>query len=264
MAIRTRRAPTTRFRGRSGSGRSFVFWAALASLTWAAGPAAAQLEVLLRGLDPAPPRLGACGRYRFSAEEPSGPRQIVFDACVERIDSGPPGSVWLRFVSGDSLEARIELSPELFAGRGGSLLDHVRSVFEVDKGDTTRIARDKWKDFPGLDPAPVIPGARDSALGEKEFRVGSTVLEARGRRIRERAETTRPLGNVQMTQRFERDIVTWTAPEAPLLGLVRARAEVITERTLSAPTPGVPQFGGRVQIYEIELLDVGRPASGRK
>jgi hypothetical protein len=230
----------------------------------AAGPAAAQLEVLLRGLDPAPPRLGACGRYRFAAEEPSGPRQIVFDACVERIDPGPGGSVWLGLVSGDSLQARVELSPELFAGRGGSLLDHVRSVFEVANGDTTRIAREDWKSFPGLDPAPFIPGAQDSALGSKEIRVGSTALKCRGRRIRERTETTRPLGNVKMTQRFEREVVTWTAAEAPLLGLVRARAEITTERTLSAPTPGVPQFGGRVQIYEFELLEVGRSGGARK
>ena len=264
MATGWRRAAIAESRRRSGPCRSFAFSAGLALLATAAGPAAAQLEVMLRGLDPAPPRVGACGRYRFAAEEPSGPRKIVFDACVERIDPGSGGSVWLRLVSGDSLEARVELSPDLFAGHGGSLLDHVRSVFEVANGDTTRVAREDWKGFPGLDPAPFIPGARDSELGTKEIRVGSTALECRGRRLRERAETTRPLGNVQMTQRFERDVVTWTTPNAPLLGLVRARAEIITERTLSAPTPGVPQLGARTQIYEIELLDIGHPPGTRK
>ena len=130
--------------------------------------------------------------------------------------------------------------------------------------DTTRIAREDWKSFPGLDPAPFIPGARDSSLGEKKIQVGSAPLDCRGRRIREKSETTRALGNVQMTQRFERDVVTWTSAAAPLLGLVQARAEITTERTLSAPTPGVPQLGARTQIYEIELLGLGRPAGSRR
>jgi hypothetical protein len=238
-------------------------WSAGVVLVLFVGPSAAraQLEVLLRGLDPAPPRVGACGRYRFAAEEPSGSRQLVFDACVERVDSGPEGSIWLRLTSGDSLEARIELDPALFGGHGGTLLDHVRSVFEVEHGDTTRVARKDWEQFPGLEPAPALPGARDSLLGTREVDIGGRMLACRGHQLHESLERTRPLGDVQMTQKIERDVETWTAPEAPILGLVRARATIHSDRRLSAPVPGVPVAGARVQNYEIELLQLS-PSAG--
>jgi hypothetical protein len=248
----------------SGPSRSFVVWGGgvwgaaivLLLLLGVPVPSGAQLEVLLRGLSPAPPHVGACGRYRFAAAEPSGPRELVFDACVERIDPGPQGSVWLRLVSGDSLEARVELDPALFGGDGGSLLRSVRSVFEVEHGDTTRIASEDWKQFPGLEPAPPLPGARDSLLGTREIEVGGRMLTSRGRRLHERLERTRPLGDVQMTQLIERDVETWTAPEAPILGIVRAQATIRSDRRLSAPVPGVPVAGARVQEYEIELLQL--------
>jgi hypothetical protein len=233
-----------------------VAWLGLVCLGLDVRPAGAQLEVLLRGLVPAPPRPGACGRYRFASEEQGGPRRLDFDACIERIDPGPAGSVWLRLVSGDSLEARVELAPEIFAGRGGSLQDHVRSVLEVTRGDTTRIEREDWATFRGLERAPALPGAQDSLLGAREIRVGSRAVECSGRRVRERAEKSGRLGDAQMTQRFERDVETWTAPTAPILGLVRARAEISTARTLSAPVKGVPQFGERHENFEIELLEI--------
>jgi len=187
----------------------------------------------------------------------------VFDACVDRVDPGPQGSIWLRLSSGDSLEARIELDPALFGGHSGSLLDYVRSVFEVEHGDTTRVARRDWQQFPGLEPAPALPGARDSLLGPREIDIAGRKLACRGHHLHESIERKRPLGDVQMTQKIERDVETWTAPEAPILGLVLARATIRSDRELSAPVPGVPVAGAREQHYEIELLELESGPKGR-
>ena len=235
-------------------------WLALAlTLGLVPGIAAAQLEVLLRGLEPSTPRLGACGRYRFRAEEPSGARQLVFDACVERVESGSQGSVILRLTSGDSLVARVEVGKEFFAGQGAARLESVRNILEVSHGDTTRVARSEWTNIPGMDAAPALPGARDSLLGERDFDVGGTVLRSRGRSLHEESRSVRELGDVSMTQVLGREVETWSAPQAPLLGLVRARAKIWSQKDFSQPVPGVPLAGMRTWHYEIELLEMGRP-----
>jgi hypothetical protein len=218
------------------------------------GGAQAQLEILLRGLDPAPPRAGAWGRYRFTAEEPSGPRSLVFEARIERIEPGANGSVFLRLTSGDSLAAHVAVGKDFFAGRGGALLDAVRSIVEVSHGDTTRVARSDWTTLPGFDPAPALPGARDSLLGERDLDVGGTLLRAHGRRLREQSRQVRELGDVTMTQVLGREIDTWSAATAPLLGLVRAEARIWSEKAFSQPIPGVPMAGMRTWHYTIELL----------
>src|SRR5262245_48341638 len=109
------------------SGRAFAPYLLLALLPH---PAAAQLEVLLRAVEPTRPRPGACGLYRFEAEEPSGHRSLEFHACIEKPTSGAH-CVTLHLWSGDSLEARVEVDDAMFLGQGGSLLDHVLSVVQV-------------------------------------------------------------------------------------------------------------------------------------
>jgi hypothetical protein len=187
------------------------------------------------------------------AHEPAGRREVEFQACVERVAAGASGSVVLRFVSGDSLDARIEVAPELFQGRGGALVDHIRSIVEVAHGDTTRVARRDWAESPGMARAPRFPQATETALGRRDLEVGGRTLAATGRRLHEENREVRPLGDVRMTQSETRDIEVWTSPQAPILGLVRAAATIRSERTLSAPVPGVPQRGPREVRYELEL-----------
>jgi hypothetical protein len=226
------------------------------ALLLAAAPASSQLEVLLRGLEPAEPQPGRGGRYSFEAHEPGGTRRLEFVVRVERVEPGPEGSVFLRLTSGDSLDARLELAPGLFTATGGPLLDQIRGVVEIARGDTTRLQRRDWAELPGLDPAPPLPGARDTLLESRGLPVGDQVLRASGRRIHEESRQVRPLGEVQMTQSVVRDIETWSAAGAPLLGLVEARATIRSERVLSAPVPGVPQTGPRTWRYELRLLEI--------
>jgi hypothetical protein len=225
-------------------------------------PVRAQLDLLLRGVEPSRPRAGACGRYRFAATEPTGVRELSFVVCVERVETD--GSIVLRLASGDSLEARVVLGGAAFSGRGGSILEHVRSVVEIAGGDTMRLGREDWAELPGFEPAPELPGATAESLGSKALEVGGRPLACTGRRRRESSRETKPLGDVQMTQSIEREVESWSAPEAPILGLVRATAEVRSERTLSAPVPGVPPPGRRLWHYEIELLDVWRGGLRRR
>jgi hypothetical protein len=250
-------------RTRRGNGRSRALAGIAFGLVAGATTAShAQLEVLLRGLDPAPPRAGACGRYRFEADEPSGRRRVEFEACIERVGPGPDGSVFLRLTSGDSLDARLELAPALFAGHGGSLLEHIRSVVEIAGGDTTRLSSHDWAALPGLDPAPPLPGARDSLLGGRDLQVGTRTLQCRGRRVHEESRSVRPLGDVQMTQAVWRDVETWTTDAAPVLGVVRATARIRTERSLSARVAGIPESGPKSWAYALELLEVRPPRRG--
>jgi len=234
-----------------------AFTAACIGVALGTTPAAAQIEVLLRGLQAAPPKPGACGRYRFEAEEPTGPRRVEFTACIERVEPGPDGSVFLRLSSGDSLNARIEVAPELFAGHGGSLLDYVREVEEVGPSGTKRLQREDWASLPGFDAAPKLAGAQQEDLGARDFTVGNRKLASRGVRIHESNEQTKPLGNVQMTQKAERDVESWLSPDAPILGVVRSTATLRSERKLSAPVAGVPQEGVRTWRYVLELMDLG-------
>ena len=232
------------------------------ALSAKAPPAGAQLEVLLRGVDAVPPRVGACGRYRFEAEEPNGRRRVEFEACVERIAPGPDGSVFLHLSSGDSLDAWLEVAPALFAGAGGSLIQHVRSVIDIAGRDTTHLDRES---LPGLDPAPPLPGARDSLLGSREIRVAKQTLVARGRRLHEESRSVRPLGDTQISQSMTRDVETWSADAAPILGIVRAEAVIHSERTLAKRVPGIPETGPKTWRYRLELIEI-RPQrrSGRK
>jgi len=257
-----------------GPGRSRVFFsgrfaaAAVAVLLAVVPPAQAQLEVLLRGLDPVAPKTGARGTYRFEAQEPAGHRSLVFDARIEHIAPGPDGSVTLRFTSGDSLDARVEVAPALFAGHGGSLLDHVRSIVEVAGRDTTRLRPEDWASLPGFDRAPPLPGSRDSVLAPQTLTVAGRALECRGRSLHEASRQVKPLGAATMTQSAVRDVESWTHPDAPILGVVRARAVIRSERSLSKPIAGVPESGPRTWEYRLELVKMpggAKPAgAGRK
>jgi|CXWL01.1.fsa_nt_gi hypothetical protein len=244
----------------SGPGRSRVFFSglfattALAVLLAVVPRAQAQLEVLLRGLDPVVPRVGARATYRFEAREPAGHRILTFDARIERIAPGPDGSVTLRFTSGDSLDARVEVAPALFAGRGGSLLDHVRSIVEVAGRDTTRWRAEDWASLPGFDRAPPLPGSRDSVLAPQTLTVAGRRLECRGRSLHEASRQVKPLGAATMTQSAVRDVESWTHPDAPILGVVRAQAVIRSERSLSKPIAGVPESGPRIWNYRLELV----------
>jgi hypothetical protein len=191
-------------------------------------------------------------------------RRVDFRACVERIVPGAGGSVVLRLTSGDSLDARIEVAPDLFQGRGGALVDHIRSVVEIAGGDTTRLARRDWAEAPGLAKAPSLPQATETVLGRRDFTVGGRQLGAQGRRIHEESRQVRPLGDVQMTQAERRDIEVWTSADAPILGIVRATATIRSERRLSAPVAGVPERGPREVRYELELRDAAPGRSNRR
>jgi hypothetical protein len=212
--------------------------------------AEAQLEVLLRGVEPTEPRPGACGLYRFEAREPNGERSVEFRACIEE---GPEAEiVLLPLWSGDSLEARVALAAEMFSG-GGSLLEHVRSVVQIEKGRSQRLGPEDWQELPALSPAPQLPVVADSSLGVQ--RHPGTGLECHGRFLEEARSSTRQMGEVEVTQAEERRLQIWTAPEAPILGVVSARAVVRSERRFSQPIPGVPQRGPRVSHYALELLE---------
>ena len=217
-----------------------------------ATPAAAQLEVLLRGVPPAEPRQGACGLYRFQADEPDGSRTLDFHVCIESVASAADGSVTLRLWSGDSLEARVDVARALFAGTGGALLEHVRRVVQVERGATRDMRSDEWQDIPALGPAPRLPVVADSTW-EAE-RHAPTGLSCRGRSLLEARQSTQRLGEADVVQSERRTLVVLTSPQAPILGVVRARATVQSERRFSQPIAGVPQRGPRTSQYSLELL----------
>ena len=244
----------------SGGGRSpyLLGFAILFAPTLFPHSATAQIEILLRALPPAPPRAGACGHYRFVAEEAAGVRTVEFSACIERVS---PASVSLRLWSGDSLSAAIETDPKFFEGQGGSLLDHIRSVEEDVHGKARRLAREDWEGWPGLERAFPLGAAADSSLGKQVIEVGKRSLSATGRRRREFERKTGMLSGVEMTQTATRTIETWTAAEAPFLGLVRGRAEIESERQLARPVPGVPASGPRRTVYRLEWIG---DAEGRR
>lgn len=219
-------------------------------------PAAqAQLEVLLRGVQPTEPRQGACGLYRFRADEPSGQRLLEFHACIESVGQGESGAIVLRLWSGDSLEARIEVSPRLFEAQGGSLAENILRVVQVEHGDRREITPEEWQKLPALSPAPELPVVADSSLGK--VRHARTGLECDGRRLEEARESRRQMGEAEMVLSESRELQILTAPQAPILGVVRATALVRSERRFSQPIPGVPQHGPRESRYELELLALG-------
>src|SRR5262249_34092189 len=159
--------------------------------------------------EPAPPKLGACGRYRFQADESSGPRTVVFTARIDKIAPGSDGSIWLHITSGDSVDARIEVAPALFSGKSGAILDQVRSVVEIAGRDTTRLGTEDWATA-WFDRAPPLPGARDSVLATRDLRVAGHTFHCRGHLRHETNRQMKSLGDAELTQRIERDVETWT------------------------------------------------------
>jgi len=214
--------------------------------------ASAQLEVLLRGVPPTEPRRGACGLYRFQADEPDGSRQQDFHVCIESVASGADGTVQLRLWSGDSLEARVDIDRAMFGGAGGALLEHVRRVVQVERGTTREMQSDEWQDIPALRPAPQLPVVADSTW--EGVRHPGTGLQCRGRFLEEARESTQRMGEADVLQSERRTLEVLTSPAAPILGVVRARATVRSERRFSQPIPGVPQRGPRESHYALELL----------
>ena len=239
--------------------RSPLLWSAfLACVVGAFAPSSsqAQLEVLLRGVNPSQPQAGQCGRYRFEAMEPSGTRRVEFEVCVESVGDGEDGAVVLHLWSGDSLDARVEVQREMFRGSGGSLLDHVIAVEQTENGEKRRLTPEDWRDLPALSPAPVLPVVRDSSLAP--LRHQATELVCPGRLLEEARTREHPMGTSQVIQSESRLLRVWSAPEAPIFGVVRATATVRSERRFSQPIPGVPQRGPRESHYSLELLEFHR------
>jgi len=223
----------------------------------AGGPARAQLEVLLRGVPPAEPKAGACGLYRFEASEPDGERQVDFHVCIESVQPGASGRVMLRLWSGDSLETRVEVSRALFSGGGGALLEHVRRVVQIEHGEKREMDAEEWQELPALSPAPELPVVADSTWGPVQHQ--GTGLSCRGHYRVEARESKQRLGETEVVQAERRTLEVLTAPQAPILGVVRATAAVSSERRFSQPIPGVPQRGPRLSHYRLELLALESP-----
>lgn len=160
----------------------------------------------------------------------------------------------LRLRSGDSLDARIEMSPALFAGEGGSLAEHVLRVVQKERGTTREMTASEWQDLPALAPAPQLPVLADSSLGAVVH--APTRLDCKGRVLIEAKETQRRMGEADVVQREWRRLEVLSSEAAPILGVVRARATVRSERSFSQPIPGVPQRGPRESRYELELLSL--------
>jgi hypothetical protein len=93
----------------------------------------------------------------------------------------------------------------------------------------------------------------DSSLAS--FDHAATGLHCQGRLLEESKSTTRMMGDVEVNQSEHRQLRIWTAPEAPILGVVRAHAVVRSERKFSRAIPGVPPRGPRESRYELELLE---------
>lgn len=262
MTSTGRRSPISRLHGTrasyggNGSVRSplaFVGLVGVLACAAVVSPAHAQLEVLLRGVGATEPQVGRCGRYLFEAHEPSGVRTVEFDACIESVDSS---AVVLRLWSGDSLDARVEVRAAMFAGAGGSLLEHVLAVEQTENGETRRLTAQDWRDLPALSPAPELPVVRDSSLAPLQHE--ATGLRCPGRLLEEARRSETQMGDVQVIQLERRVLQVWSAPQAPILGVVRARARVRSERQLSKPIPGVPERGPRESRYSLELLEFHR------
>ena len=221
----------------------------------AATDASAQLEILLRGVQPTEPKPGACGSYRFRAEEPDGNRQIDFQVCVESVSRDKDGAVVLRLWSGDSLEARIEVGRAMFAGAGGALLDHVRKVVQIEGGKTQELRAEDWQKLPALRATPRLPVVADSTWGPELH--AETGLECAGRFLVEAKESRTRMGEADVVISERRQMRVLTAVPAPIFGVVRASAVLRSERRFSQPIAGVPQRGPRESRYELELTSLG-------
>jgi len=225
--------------------------------------ASAQLEVLLRGVQPSLPEEGNCARYRFESEEPDGSRQTEFIACVEKVPY-PEGPVILRLSAGDTVLVRIEVGREMFTQSGGTLSDHILRVEQVRNGEVQVLTPADWRKHPALAPAAELPVLADSSLGSRQFEVwGGAVLQAQGRYRQEARSQEKSLSGVKITNTEDRRMDIWTAPQAPILGVVLANATVRSERVFASPIPGVPERGPRVMHYRLKLLEILQPEASR-
>jgi hypothetical protein len=219
--------------------------------------ASAQLDILLGALPAAPPRAGACGAYRFVSEEASGVRRVEFSACIERVTSS---EVRLRLWSGDSLSTVIVADPALFTRRRGALLDYIRTVEETVRGERRVLSRADWESMPGLERIVPLAAGRDSSLGTRSFDIEGRSIGAQGKQRRESETKTRKISGIEMTQTASRVVETWTAPEAPLFGLVRGEAIIESDRRLARPIAGIPESGRRHQVVRLEWIGASERA----
>jgi hypothetical protein len=221
--------------------------------------ASAQLEVLLRGVQPSLPQEGICAEYRFTSEEPNGSRQTEFIACVESVPA-KEGPVVLRLSSGDSMQVRIEVGREMFTQPGSALTDHIQRVEQLRNGEVQVLTPEDWRKHPALAPAALLPVLADSSLGPRSFELlDGSVVQAQGRFRQEARTQEKVLSGVKITNSEDRRMDIWSAPEAPILGVVLADTVVRSERIFASPIPGVPERGPRVMHYKLELLKILQP-----
>jgi hypothetical protein len=218
--------------------------------------ARAQLEVLLRGVQPSLPQEGICAQYRFTSEEPDGSRNTEFIACVERVPA-TVGPVVLLLSSGDSIQVRIEVGRDMFMKPGSALTDHILRVEQFRNGEVQILTPEDWRKHPALAPAAELPVLADSSLGPRSFELlDGAVLLTQGRFRQEARTQEKVLSSVKITNTEDRRMDIWSAPQAPILGVVLANAVVRSERIFDSPIPGVPERGPRVMRYKLELLKI--------
>ncbi len=150
----------------------------------------------------------------------------------------------------------------MFDGSGGSLVEHVLAVEHTENGATRRLTAEDWRNLPALSPAPELPVVRDSSLAALKHE--ATGLRCPGRLLEESRTTQRQMDGSDVVQSESRVLRVWTAPEAPILGVVRAVADVRSERRFSKPIPGVPARGPRQSRYSLELLEFHRDDSNAR
>ena len=188
--------------------------------------ASAQLEVLLRGVQPSLPQEGICAQYRFTSEEPNGSRNTEFIACVESVPA-KDGPVVLRLSSGDSMQVRIEVGREMFTQPGSALTDHIQRVEQLRDGEVQVLTPEDWRKHPALAPAAALPVLADSSLGRRSFELlDGAVLQTQGRFRQEARTQEKMLSGVKITNSEDRLMDIWSAPQAPILGVVLADAVV--------------------------------------
>ena len=218
----------------------------------------AQLEVLLRGVDPTLPQEGVCAVYRFESREPDGSKESEFIACVTSVPN--EGPIVLQLNSGDSLQVRLEIARAMFQELGADLSESILSVERMQNGVVQRLTPEDWQKHPALAPAAPLPVLADSSLGERQFTLlNGEELTVKGRHRREAHSIERTLSGILVTNSEDRQLDIWTAPQAPILGVVLAEASVRSERIFSEPIPGVPARGPRTMHYSLKLVEILQP-----
>lgn len=248
-----------RRRRRAHTRRAWMFCSVMLGMLLPLSSADAQLEVLLRGVDPALPLQGVCAVYRFESREPDGSKDSQFVACVESVPE--EGPIILQLSAGDSLQVRLEIARTMFLEHGAELSENILSVERTQNGQVERLTPEDWQKHPALAPAAPLPVLADSSLGERQLVLANgKSLTIVGRHRRESRSMQRTLSGVLVTTSEDRQLEIWTAPEAPILGVVAAEATVRSERVFSEPIPGVPSRGPRTMHYSLKLLEILQPA----